>query len=86
MTFRILVSTRQDESISTLHGEILDSPWRNSMRMDFIVFTLPETNSLAPKNQWLEHEIPFGVRPIFRGELFVSGSVYMIYKVPALKQ
>ncbi len=29
--------------------------------------SLPETN-MAPENQWLEDEFPFGARPIFRGE------------------
>ena len=34
--------------------------------------TLPETN-IAPENGWLEDEFVFGARPIFRGELLVSG-------------
>ena len=38
--------------------------------------TLPETNSeFAPENGWLEYK-PFLLgRPIFRGELLVSGRV-----------
>ena len=43
--------------------------------------TLPETNSkFAPENQWLEDEISFGARPIFRGELLVSGRVTLFIK------
>ena len=38
--------------------------------------TLPETN-IAPENGWLEYD-PFLLgRPIFRGELFVSGRVFL---------
>ena len=39
----------------------------------------PKTNSkFAPENQWLEDETSFlgAVRPIFMGELFVSGRIY----------
>ncbi len=40
------------------------------------MFTLPETNSkFAPENEWLEYSFSFGARPIFRGELLVSGSM-----------
>ena len=40
--------------------------------------TLPETNSkLAPENGCLEDEFPLGAQPIFRGELLVSGRVYI---------
>ena len=38
--------------------------------------TLPETN-IAPKNGWLEYYFPIGFRPIFRGELLVSGRVHL---------
>ena len=40
------------------------------------LYTLPEAN-IAPKNGWLEYD-PFllGSRPIFRGELLVSGRVH----------
>jgi len=31
--------------------------------------------NIAPENQHLEDEIPFGARPIFRGELLVSGAM-----------
>ena len=38
--------------------------------------TLPETNSeFTPENQWLEYNRFHLARPIFRGELLVSGSV-----------
>ena len=38
--------------------------------------TLPETNSLHLKmDGWKTMNFPFGARPIFRGELLVSGSV-----------
>ena len=41
--------------------------------VDLII--LPETNIFAPKNGWLEYD-PFLLgRPIFRGELLVSGRV-----------
>ena len=30
---------------------------------------------VAPKNGWLEYYFPIGFRPIFRGELLVSGRV-----------
>ena len=40
----------------------------------FKLFTLPETN-IAPQNGRLEDQFPFGVRPIFMGELLVSGRV-----------
>ena len=36
--------------------------------------TLPETN-IAPKNGCLDYYCPFGFRPIFSGELLVSGRV-----------
>ena len=36
------------------------------------------TKSLPTKNGWLEYYLPIGFRPIFRGELVVSGRV----KVP----
>ena len=39
------------------------------------MITLPETNIFASENGWLEYYFPFGFRPIFRGELLVSGSV-----------
>ena len=48
--------------------------------------TLPETNSkFAPKNGWLEYD-PFllGSRPIFRGEMLVSGRVSMFIGFIAL--
>ena len=35
----------------------------------------------APENGWLEYYFPIGFRPIFRGELLVSGRV-----VPTLSQ
>ena len=36
----------------------------------------PETNSeFTPENGWLEDEFALGARPIFRGEMLVSGSV-----------
>ena len=31
----------------------------------------------APENGWLEYSFPFGARPIFRGELLVSGRVLL---------
>ena len=37
--------------------------------------TLPETNRERSENRWLEDYFSFGARPIFRGELLVSGSV-----------
>ena len=33
----------------------------------------PWNLQIAPENQWLEDEIPFGARPIFKGETLVSG-------------
>ncbi len=30
---------------------------------------------ITPENWWLEDEFPFGARPIFKGELLVSGRV-----------
>ena len=39
-----------------------------------MLITLPETN-IAPENWWLEDYFPFGFRPIFLGELLVSGRV-----------
>ena len=44
------------------------------MRILCLVNTLLETN-MAPENGWLEDELPFGARPIFRGELLVLGRV-----------
>ena len=45
----------------------------------FNTITLPETN-ISPENGWLEYK-PFllGSRPIFRGELLVSGRVTTFY-------
>ena len=40
--------------------------------------TLPETNIFAPENCWLKDEFPFGARPIFMGELLVSGRVAIL--------
>ncbi len=40
----------------------------------FWACTLPQTN-IAPENGWLAYYFPFGFRPIFRGELLVSGRV-----------
>ena len=37
--------------------------------------TLPETNIFAPKNGWLEYDSFLLGRPIFRGEVLVSGRV-----------
>ena len=37
--------------------------------------TLPETNIFAPENGWLEDEISYGIRAVFRGELLVLGIV-----------
>ena len=35
----------------------------------------PETNSsFTPENGWLENEFALGARPIFRGEMLVSGA------------
>ena len=50
----------------------------------FVLFqkaALPETN-IAPGNQWLEDEIPFGARPIFRCELLVywSFSMFVLFQ------
>ena len=39
---------------------------------------LPESN-VAPENGSLEDEFPFGARPIFRGELLVSGGYCNIF-------
>ena len=36
--------------------------------------TLPETN-MAPENEWLEDEFPFGFRPIFRAFAVSLGRV-----------
>ena len=33
--------------------------------------------SNAPENGWLEDEFPFGARPTFKGELLVSGRVFL---------
>ena len=46
----------------------------NKNNIDWLA--LPETN-IAPENWWLEYEFPFGVSPIFRCELLVSGRVYI---------
>ena len=45
------------------------------------IYTLPETNITA-ENGWLEYD-PFllGSRPIFKGELLVSGRVYICARV-----
>ena len=40
------------------------------------IYTLPETN-ISRENGWLEDYVPFGARPIFRGELLVLGRVYI---------
>ena len=40
------------------------------------LLALPETN-IATENWWLEYQFPFGVSPIFRCELSVSGRVYI---------
>ena len=39
--------------------------------------TLPETNIFAPENGWLEDDPFLWGRSIFRGELLVSGSVWL---------
>lgn len=42
--------------------------------------TLPETNMLAPKNEWSEYYFPIGFRHIFRGyvSFFLGGGRYHI--------
>ena len=47
--------------------------------------TLPETNSeFAPKNGWLEFDPFLLKRPIFRGELLVSGRVNSFHGQPII--
>ena len=49
--------------------------WFGSMFLLFPKATLPETN-IAPGNQWLEDEIPFGMAHFQGLLLFVSGRVF----------
>ena len=48
---------------------MMDQQWIHSLKL----------TAKAPENGWLEDEFPFGFRPIFRGELLVSGRVDTIY-------
>ena len=43
--------------------------------------TLPKTN-IAPEKWCLEYQFPFGIRPIFRGELLVLGRVVGSFSQP----
>ena len=47
--------------------------------------TLPKTNSSHLKMDGWKMKSPFAARPIWRGELLVSGSVYM-YMAPSHHQ
>ena len=47
--------------------------------------TLPETNR-APENGWLEEDISFMARPIFRGKLLVLGRVIFGHIDPPINQ
>jgi len=47
----------------------------SAMKFGLVIdYTLPEAN-IAPQNGCLEDYFPFGARPIFRGEMLVSGRV-----------
>ena len=48
--------------------------WTHKLQGQTLKNTLPETN-IAPENGWLEDDVPFGARPIFRGELLNFGGV-----------
>ena len=51
--------------------------WKSSCSASMINY--PETNSKFTPEKWMvgSDEFPFGFRPIFRGELFVLGRVYI---------
>ena len=66
-------STRETVSLISQDSS-LSSQEFSWIAQDFPSVTLPQT-SIAPENGWLEYYFPFGFRPIFRGELLVSGSV-----------
>ena len=54
-------------------------PWFFGGRVASLTRALPslKLTAKAPENGWLEYDsFPFGARPIFRGELLVSGSVF----------
>ena len=63
--------------------------WRQGLLRDFTMVTLPKTNSSHLKMDGWKMKSPFGARPIWSGELLVSGSVYIyiyMYMAPSHHQ